>query len=372
MRTKMYFLVFVAFFSSTMAYAAAEDPSEWEIIDAEKKSNIKILWVRHGFSCANFIKAFGDSSNYYRSYYAGDAQLTNIGREDVGEAVSKIITKLLNKKILKIDENSSLQRINKENIYTSTLLRTIETADEIRKKFTQENIFLKDNNTRLHILPYISEKRALAKVSKAQDAVKEYIPSLVSSSWNLVYDTLPKSDFSLTLDLDNVPRNAKILGEALKSANVKDVVPMEGSFSPFQENKKIWKFLNPYDEESRDPIVLKPDFELFKTKILPSLYEVDTSLKNGDLTLVVSHSHFMQEAAAMKIKNLGNVAAIYQEFAFSVKPSGEEFFDPVKSEVIFEGIPKKKQEDLSYQDVENCDSWKDETFKNLYRPLFPK
>ena len=102
-----------------------------------KSYNVKLYWIRHGYSCANIIKdTIGNNiSNEFllRSKYAPDAQLSNYGINQVEKAA------INNKELLK---DITL-------VLTSELRRAIETS----------LVMFKGYNIKIYPIPYINEER---------------------------------------------------------------------------------------------------------------------------------------------------------------------------------------------------------------------
>lgn len=98
-----------------------------------------ILWFRHGFSCANYIKAT-DSLYFFKMPLEPDAHLTNIG---------KIQTETVAGDIIKDVKKEYGIRVITDIIFTSILTRTIETANAIKKSMNRKSDIV--------ILPHIEE-----------------------------------------------------------------------------------------------------------------------------------------------------------------------------------------------------------------------
>lgn len=97
-----------------------------------------ILWFRHGFSCANYIKAT-DGLYLIKMPLEADAHLTNIGKIQTESVANSIIKDVRKMKI----------RVITDVIFTSILTRTIQTAKAIKKSIKKESDLI--------ILPHIEE-----------------------------------------------------------------------------------------------------------------------------------------------------------------------------------------------------------------------
>ena len=100
--------------------------------------NIKLYWIRHGYSCANLVRdaigytdLFHDGTLFPHSKYAPDAQLTNYGI----------------KYIMEVREQNKELINNIDIVLTSELRRAIETA----------LILFKDK--KIYPVPYVNENR---------------------------------------------------------------------------------------------------------------------------------------------------------------------------------------------------------------------
>lgn len=98
-----------------------------------------ILWFRHGFSCANYIKAT-DGLYLIKMPLESDAHLTNIGKIQTETVANSIINDV--KKKYKI-------RVISDIIFASILTRTVQTANAIKKSMKRKSDIV--------ILPYIEE-----------------------------------------------------------------------------------------------------------------------------------------------------------------------------------------------------------------------
>lgn len=236
-----------------------------------------ILWIRHGFSCANFL---GSTDPLYvitgRLEY--DARLTGLGYRQAHK-----MAPLIFKKIGNINANS--EKLNMIPIlFTSVLSRAIETANGLNQGLLKDQFIIKPYP--IVTIPYVEE-----------------IPLSTSTS-NYIY-----------LDKQNEPRN---IHKVREDTGV-DV--------------DVYEEITPYDEYG-DP-VKRVSVSLFYKDLLPKImtllekegYQVD------DRTVITIVSHRKTIERATSIKNIGNVGAVLQHYQNSRSNSS--------SELLFEGFSHK-------------------------------
>jgi len=210
---------------------------------------IKIYWVRHGFSCANFLYAKFRLTHSIsdKSTLAPDAKLTNTTLKKICE--------------MKNDNTSNYYRniLNSDFILCSELTRAIETAMMLFGTF----------NKTIYIVPYVGEE--------------------VNTSY------LDKTD--------NIPSNNHI-----KSNNIQNIINYyninKNICGSFNSNVSFEILNNLIDDNHTEP-----DFNKFLTFVVPYLItKYKTTHSNNDmrnLTLtIVSHHQFIKKTTLLPPKNL--------------------------------------------------------------------
>jgi broad specificity phosphatase PhoE len=206
-----------------------------------------ILWIRHGFSCANYLK-FRDPMWLLTSVYENDAPLTNMGQRQI-EAGSSVIFK----KVFKMKKRS--KKLNIVPIFfTSILTRAIETADSLKKGPTKKY--------KIIIVPYVEE--------------------ISRFPWLTPF---------VFLDKQNQPR---YLDTLYNDINI-----------PFN----VYDNLSPYDEKGRPvkTVSVKNFFEEGLPTIMENLKNSGVSVNSQTTIVVVSHRKTIKEATGHSIGNGGAV-----------------------------------------------------------------
>jgi hypothetical protein len=248
-----------------------------------------ILWIRHGFSCANFL---GSTDPLYvltgRLEY--DARLTGLGYRQANEMAPLIFEKLGKIRVKSgISSNSANYEKDSEKLnlipilFTSVLSRAIETANGLNQGLLKNELIEKPYP--IVTIPYVEE-----------------IPLSTSTS-NFIY-----------LDKQNEPRN---IHEVREDTGV-DV--------------DVYEEITPYDEYG-EPIK-RVSISLFYKDLLPKIhnllekegYEID------DKTVITVVSHRKTIERATGVRNIGNIGAVLQNYQNYEKNS---------SELLFEGFSHK-------------------------------
>jgi broad specificity phosphatase PhoE len=212
--------------------------------------NIKIYWVRHGFSCANYLY-----DNYHltnsitnKSKLAPDAKLTNITLNNICEMKNKIAT----------DYYRNI--LNSDFILCSELTRAIETAMMLFGTF----------NKTIYIVPYIGEEVDTSRLGYS----------------------------------DNIPSDKHI-----KNRNIKNII----DFHNKNADKCNGMFNSEVSFDILDNLIndkkTTPDFTKFLNDVIPYLitnYNKKQLIDNTlNLTLtIVSHSQFINKTTLIYPKNL--------------------------------------------------------------------
>lgn len=254
-----------------------------------------ILWIRHGFSCANYMK-MTDRLYKISGHIEYDAPLTKLGYEQaysVGPLIFDTVSK----------ENKKLEFI--PIFFSSMLSRALETAYNMKKGLTKvDSLFSK---IPIVAVPYIEEKSAFPNIEKI-----------------------------VKIDKQNEPQNINILEKEL----------------PFKVN--VLENLNPYSK-SGEPIT-RVSVKKFYKDSLPKIFKnlrksFGYRVNNNSVLILVSHGHLIKEATGV---NIGNVGAVLQKVSY-YKGS---WVPDVKSKLIFPGFTKEyyKTEKITSKDLENCRS----------------
>lgn len=198
-------------------------------------NNINIYWVRHGLSCSNVasiysLKKYNDDL-YYKSYknnyihidkYPKDSNITNFGKNQIISIANQ-----LKKKNIKFNK-----------ILTSSLIRSIKTADEFSKYL---------NINEIHIIPYIQETGTTSDniSSRNINELKNYLNN------NVIYsNTYIFKNKKLFLENSNLDDFIKILPDIIPNSQNSTynllVISHGGFMKKFITNKKvanleIWK-----------------------------------------------------------------------------------------------------------------------------------
>ena len=212
-----------------------------------------ILWVRHGFSCANY---FDLDNKQFQTTLRQDAKLTDIGYDHTHKVSTEIF-----KKISKMRKNK--KRLDLVPIFFSSMLsRAMKTADAFREglgfntqNYDNQRLF-QNTNYPIILLPYIEE-------------VHEEDPNISNN---------PKNVNDLNLDFD-----VHILSEYSK--------------------------LNPYDSNGNPVKFYKRG--LFYNKTLPEIVNVlkDHGYKITDNTTIAvfSHHNIIERNTGISLGNSGSV-----------------------------------------------------------------
>lgn len=265
-------------------------------------SKVNILWIRHGFSCANLIKSIAsDKTNYFRSTYAPDSRVTNIGLE-----YAKAGGDLVKEKTA-----SAELQVNPDHVYTSTLLRTTETASAFIKGWGDGL-----QGAKINIIPHMSEKRL-------------FIGS----------------------DKDNHPRNFSILAKdlseiegAIDGLQIPTISPYR--YGAYQLTNKSG-FMGYNSSRFNDPATTKPNKDKLLSETLPQIAMQDESFRDpAQMTVFVSHGHFINSITGIKPENVG---AILQTLVYK---NGK--YVPISSQKYFHGFSKIKAENLLNGHFDRC------------------
>jgi hypothetical protein len=230
-----------------------------------------ILWIRHGFSCANYL---GSTDPLYvltgRLEY--DARLTGLGYRQANEMAPLIFKKL--GKITKDSEKLNLIPI----LFTSVLSRAIETSNGLNQGLLKNKLIEKPYP--IVTIPYVEE-----------------IPLSVSTS-NYIY-----------LDKQNEPRN---IHEVREDTGV-DV--------------DVYEEITPYDEYG-DPIK-RVSVSLFYKDLLPKIHGLleKEGYETDDNTVITVVSHRKTIERATGVCNIGNIGAVLQNYQNYEENSSELLFE---------------------------------------------
>tara|TARA_B100001094_G_C17978151_1_gene693843 strand:+ start:112 stop:915 length:804 start_codon:yes stop_codon:yes gene_type:complete len=201
---------------------------------------INIYWIRHGLSCSNIGSVYSlyeknknknnlpykiYKNNYiYIDKYPKDSKITNFGK----------------KQIIGIADQLKKKNIKFNKILTSSLIRSIMTADEFSK-------YLNINN--IHIVPYIQEIGTTSDniLSRNIDELKKYLNN------NAIYsNTYFFYNKKLFLENSNLDEFIKILPDIISDSNYQNstynllIITHGGFMKKFITNNKvanleIWK-----------------------------------------------------------------------------------------------------------------------------------
>jgi hypothetical protein len=212
--------------------------------------NIKIYWIRHGFSCANYLydNIHLTHSIKDKSILASDAKLTNITLNNICKMKSEIAT----------DYYRNV--LNSDFILCSELTRAIETAMMLFGTF----------NKTIYIAPYIGEEVETSGLGKS----------------------------------DNIPSDKHI-----KQTNITNIIDFHNKNADkcngmFTSNVSFDILDNLIYDEKTEPNII----EFFK-KVIPYLIkkhnkkQIINNTLNLTLTLV-SHSQFIKKTTSIYPKNL--------------------------------------------------------------------
>lgn len=106
-----------------------------------------ILWIRHGFSCANYLKLV-DPWYRFTSRNEYDAPLTKLGTQQAQDSASLIFERVSN--IRKKGKSINIVPI----FFSSNLSRAIQTASNLKKGLIKDGY---DLDIPLVVIPYVEE-----------------------------------------------------------------------------------------------------------------------------------------------------------------------------------------------------------------------
>ena len=239
-----------------------------------------ILWIRHGFSCANYLSTV-DPIYVVTGRNEYDARLTGLGVRQASTTAPIIF-----RKMIRIEGLTVIPLI-----FTSMLSRAIETSDGVNKGLLEDSFIQKPYP--IVTIPYVEE-----------------IPLSVKAS-QFIY-----------LDRQNEPRN---IHKVRKDIGV-DV--------------SVYEEINPYDEYG-DPITtfnIERFYEDSLPKIIKLLKKEGHKITDDTVITIVSHRKTIEKATGVSV---GNVGAVLQNFEIFNSSEEDLNYKPIDCEILFEGFSDK-------------------------------
>ena len=273
--------------------------------------NLRIYWIRHGYSCANLLKDKGS---------AGGLDLlknlfTTVNFKDSRGLLapdSKLTDKTLDN-ICRITQDSYLLDIKKSHLLCcSELTRSVETA---------MLLFRNTRNKTLNVIPYISEKRVLGGLMGDEDN----LPSTLEKLRSNIRDLNEYYNINLKTKCNNL--------------NLPNV-----DFSIIEHFRGI------------GGVPTEPSFEDFLERVVPYMIETHLEYASGTVDLIlsiVSHSHFISEITG--IKDIGNLDIVLQKLHLKYNKDnlGKIHVDK-QGDKLYHAIPIGSDMRFGEQDVLRC------------------
>ena len=273
--------------------------------------NLRIYWIRHGYSCANLLKDKGSSGglDLLKNLF------TTVNFKDSRGLLapdSKLTDKTLDN-ICKITKDSYLSDIKKSHLLCcSELTRSVETAMLLFRNLRTKT---------LNVIPYISEKRVLNGLMGDDDNLPSTLEKLKSNIEDLN---------------EYYNRNLKTKCDNLKLPNV--------DFEIIEHFRGI------------GGVPTEPSFEDFLERVIPYIMQTHLEHTTGTIDLIlsiVSHSHFISEITGLK--DIGNLDIVLQKLhlKYNIDQLGKINIDRQAGK-LYHAVPIGSDIRFGEQDVVRC------------------